>query len=200
MSLLRSLPVCHVIKAIENEATKQATPYKSKTKTLSRSRTTKQWCQLENEPFWLENEKPQLENEAYVKSEALLTHHQLQSNPSTFSVNFKLPAPPPPPQHPSIMYLSPFIELFVSMVGLLPSNDLLRVIFFYQFLRNFYFLIDGRSVRNIIKYIIFIFFWKFLLFAPSPPPPHPPLKLLDFYLPQSGVGYLHTGGRWTLNT
>lgn len=81
MSLLRSLPVSHVIKAIENEATKQATPYKSKPKTLSRSRTTKQWCQLENEPLWLENEKPQLENEAYVKSEALLTHHQLQLNP-----------------------------------------------------------------------------------------------------------------------
>lgn len=68
-------------KSNRNEATKQATPYKSKTKTLSRSTTTKQWCQLENEPLWLENEKPQLENEAYVKSEALLTHHQLQLNP-----------------------------------------------------------------------------------------------------------------------
>ena len=56
-------------------------PTSQKKKTLSRIRTTKQWCQLENEPLWLENEKPQLENEAYVKSKALLTHHQPQLNP-----------------------------------------------------------------------------------------------------------------------
>ena len=112
----------------------------------------------------------------HVKSEALLTHHQLQLNPeykSTFSVNFMPSATLPPPHthtYPSLMYLSPFVELFVSMVGLLSSSDILRVTFFNQFFELLFFLLMVNCRKFDKIYHIHLFFGS-SFFSIGPPFP-----------------------------